>query len=163
MQQQPTLTQLEEQAEAKRAAAARAAYIRWRMADLPAVYADLMPCTYDGKTLWEAERSIRHQVELDQRFLACPWRRVGPECGLLDYSAMTPQELTRFGLEISIPAGLPDAPKPGREDDPEVMAAVSPERQAEAREWAELMDRMNSIPVDDRDAAMREFHDKWGK
>jgi hypothetical protein len=106
-----------------RAVTARQAYIAWRMADLPAVYIMLMPTTANLKSLWMAERSIRAQVAEDQALLSSPWRKLGRPSHVFDQSGMSADELVKFGVEVSIPAGLTDAPKPGMANHPDVVAA----------------------------------------
>lgn len=113
----PTQEELEQMHEAERSAAARASYITWRMRDLPSIYSQLMPPTYNAKVLWEAERCIRAQFEFDQKHVANPWKQLGPPCQLLDFHDMKPMEKIQFGLECTVPLGLNDAPKPGREDE----------------------------------------------
>jgi hypothetical protein len=110
--------------EARRERLARDSYIAWRMQDVPAIYRDLMPFSYDAKELWQAEKSIRAQLVEDQKLLASPWRRLGPPSTVLDDSNMTAHELLVFAVEVSIPIGHRDIPKSGRRDDPEVAAQM---------------------------------------
>jgi hypothetical protein len=149
------LENLEADADSKRSIQARAAYIRWRMADLPVVYTELMPFTYCAATLLTAEKCIRAQVDEDLKHLASPWRRVGPAPALLNYEGMSAQEKLNFALEMDVPVGLADAPKPGRWNDPEVVAAfeaakASPEYQA-AIAYGQACDAAHAV-----NAALRE-------
>ena len=130
------------QHDAARALAARAAYVRWRMNDLPAVYVAMMPATAHCKTLWEAERSIRAQVEVDQKHLASPWRQIGPEVSILDTSDMTGDELLQFAMSVDVPADLRDAPKLGRED--EVAEEIERQRAA-SPSYKAAMDRLAAM------------------
>src|SRR5688500_18615700 len=102
-----------------RATAARLAFIRWRMGDVPTVYCALLPTTPHLKTLLLAERCIRQQIAEDQKLLASPWRKVGPDCAFFDQQDLTPDELIRIGCETTVAIGMPDAVKPGMEDHPE--------------------------------------------
>lgn len=101
-----------QEADVKRCFAAREGYIKWRMADVPAIYTSLMPVTACAKILWFAEQRIREQIETDQRHLANHWRQLGPRCNFLDFSGFTPEERIAFGLEVHLPAGATDVPKP---------------------------------------------------
>ena len=107
-----------------RYAAAREGYIRWRMGDVPAVYLAMVPLSCCARELWIAERHIRQQMADDARMTAQPWRRIGEKCSLLDLSGLTTEESLEFGLEAAIPAFCKDAPKSGRENDPEVVAQI---------------------------------------
>lgn len=153
--------------ESTRDQAARAAYLRWRMNDLPAVYTAMMPASCDCKYLWHAERAIRRQFAEDQKLAASPWRRVGPPCLLLDKSDMTPEELIEFGLEIDVPVGMADVPKPGFERHPEVLAAIeaaeqTPERR-KARARSELLERMKTMTAEERETAAEAFRAEWNE
>lgn len=158
---QPTIGQLEDVHEAQRAEAARASYIRWRMADLPGVYTNLMPPTYNAKVLWEAERSIRFQYLQDLLASKSPWRKVGPACGLLDTTGMTPEELIEFGSDVSVPVGMPDAVKQGYADHPEVIAAREAAQRspamAAARKRQDIFDRYANAPLDQKQAIADEL------
>lgn len=120
-------------AELARAQAARDGFICWRMADVPSIYGGLMPLTYNAKTLWEAEKVIRRQLASDIEFAGQPWRRVGPDCKILDLSELTTQELMQFGLEVSVPLGHRDVPKPGRHEEVENEVARMQEDAAPLR------------------------------
>ena len=78
--------------------AVRTQWINWRMRDLPAVYQDLMPATYNVKVLMEAEAAIRHQLSIDLQHLENPWRQIGPVPGMLD-SELSPQEQLQLAPE----------------------------------------------------------------
>jgi hypothetical protein len=119
------MTMLENEHEAKRAALARAAYVRWKMGDLPPIYCELMPYSYHISALMEAEKGIRSQVAQDQKHLASPWRQIGPGPGSIFTWDVTPEQKIAFGVEVAIPVGMTDAPKVGREDDPAVQAAMT--------------------------------------
>lgn len=92
---------------------ARQGYINWRMLDLPSVYQDLMPYSCMAKELWEAENAIRKQYAIDQEAAKSPWRKIGPLCGMLDYTGMSGNKQLEFAIEVSIPIGMEDQPKPG--------------------------------------------------
>jgi hypothetical protein len=109
------MEELEAKHESERSDAGRAAYINWRMRDVPSIYSKLMPPTYDAKILIQAEAMIRMQIEEDQKHLSSPWRQIGLQCTILDFSGMTSKEQLEFACEVQIPVGFPDAVKPGRE------------------------------------------------
>jgi hypothetical protein len=134
--------------ERARAQAARQGWIAWRMADLPAVYQNLMPVTYDAVELWEAEEAIRRQVAADLKLLQSPWCRIGPECSLIDWGDMDSDTRIKIGLRSSIPVGFRDRPKDECLHHPEVEAAREQARQtpeyqaamAKVNAWNELQD-----------------------
>ena len=96
----------------------RQGYIAWRMADLPAIYQNLMPLSFKVKTLKEAERAIRAQYRTDMKMAETPWRTIGPVCNLLDLSELTGVEKMTFSLENEPFAGFENVrPKPGRESE----------------------------------------------
>lgn len=150
MPDETPLTPAEEQNERERGDIAREQYIRWRMADLPGVYTRFMPPTADAKTLWLAEQTIRGQVKIDQEHLANPWRQIGPRSVILDLSNLTPQDKITFGLEVSIPAGLRDAPKPGREE--ELAVEIDAQRKSNPA-YAEAMKRLEAARHREQQAA----------
>lgn len=111
---EPTTTQeAREMHDFDRRRAGRQSYIAWRMNDVPAVYQNLMPHSYQAKVLWEAEKAIRKQIEEDQKLLAGPWRRIGPVSNILDYEDMSSGDLLQFTIEAQVPVGMEDQPKPG--------------------------------------------------
>lgn len=122
--------------ESRRAEAARASYLTWRMADVPAVYQNLMPFSFDALTLWKAEKAIRAQMDEDQKLIASPWRRLGPPSAILNTDSMSALEKIEFSLEAGIPIGMEDQPKRGgvfdkdRSDDPSL-----PEKYRDYEGW----------------------------
>ena len=96
----------------------RQGYIAWRMADLPAIYQNLMPVSFKVKTLKEAERAIRAQYRIDMKMAETPWRTIGPVCNLLDLSDLSAVEKMTFSLENEPFGGFENVrPKPGRESE----------------------------------------------
>ena len=120
---------------------AREAYVKWRMNDLPAVYTNLMPVTYDAHLLWISEQAIRRQHRDDLKFVEQPWRRLGPPCHTLDYSNLSGQDLIEFSLGVEIPPGLTDLPKAGRWE--ELSDEIARQREA-SPEWQDFKHRIPS-------------------
>lgn len=150
MDRKPELNE-DDQHDLMRARAGRAGFIAWRMRDVPAIYADLMPTSCDLKELLLAEKCIRAQVDADfsayQQEQQSPWLQMGPPCALLDSSDLTAQEKIEVGLRGDVPIGLRACPKPGRWNDPEVLAAfeqakATPEYQA-AVEYGKACDAVH--------------------
>src|SRR5262249_51500256 len=86
--------------------------IAWRMNDLPGVYQSLLPVSYHAVVLWNAEKHIRQQYAVDLKLAEGQWKKLGTPCwALLDATGMSPEDEIEFGVEVSIPLGLTDAPK----------------------------------------------------
>lgn len=137
---------------AARRAVARAAFIAWRMQDVPAVYHALVPYSYEAAVLWRAEKAIRSQLAEDLALLAQPWHRVGPACNLLDYAGMSDLDMLTFGLEVSVPVGMEDRPRrpitlppePVEDDGSEPLDDVADDRAAKHME-ARRQERQQQI------------------
>jgi hypothetical protein len=120
---------------------ARAVYIDYRMQDVPAVYRELMPYTADAAELIGAEKAIRKQVEQDLLLILSPWKTVGPQVVVLDWSNVSGLDRATFGLENSRMQGVPAIVKHGRDpfgklwrDYDEVKAAIA--NASRTAEWA---------------------------
>jgi hypothetical protein len=115
-----SMKKAEDQHEGMRGDLARQQWIRWRMADVPAIYCQLMPPTYCAQTLYTAELCIRAMLAEDQKLLQSPWRKIGPRPQILMWDDMDPDTRVKVEVETRIPIGFKDRPKDDRLHDPEV-------------------------------------------
>ena len=113
-----------EQHESLRDSVARAEWIRWRMGDVPTIYANLLPPSSNAAILILAEQRIRRMVEDDSRvWQNDPWRHVGPEPKAVDWSEVPAIETVTEHLRATPMVGMPDVPREGFEQHPSVITA----------------------------------------
>jgi len=108
--------------------AAREAYIREHLGDLPEAYRRLMPQTHDAAALADAEQTIRRQFRDDlrsvRRSAGEPSAFVGgeqpggrPPSAAIDYGKLSPMQQIALGLKSAAPAAAAaNAPASGGDD-----------------------------------------------
>ena len=119
----------EEGQRATRAMLARDAFVQWRLGDVPAIYYDLVPVTYDAAELEAAEKAIRAQLEADLKLCASPWHPIGPAPAVLDFSKGGRHFIGERFL------GMPAAVKPGRDAYGRLYRDYEEVKCAEANVW----------------------------
>jgi hypothetical protein len=107
-----------------RANVAREEWMKYRMGDLPPIYRAMLPPTADAKELLEAERAIRKMYTDDQEtYAAKPWREVGPEPSMVDWSKIDAFHMDWLRAEITPIGTMPGVVRFGSELHPLVMEA----------------------------------------